>query len=92
MLEQLRAEDARIDVYAFGIVIIETFGDKPIRGGLNHFKIVLKAGIERNSSNYSHLRDSVQKVCGMCLNERASRHSKHVFACKISKRRTLVSP
>jgi len=73
--EQLKAEtvDQLCDVYAFGVVLIELFGGKPVWEGLNHFQIMCKVAVEGVLPDCSHLPSDIQRVCKMCVVERPSR-------------------
>lgn len=75
--EQLKAEriTASVDVYAFGVVMIELFGHKKVWDGLSALQIMMKVAIEEVMPEYSHLPDVIQPPCEMCLRnvkERAS--------------------
>lgn len=74
--EQLKAEevDESADVYAFGVTIIELFGEKPVWDGLNHYQVLCKVAVQGVLPTYTHLPESVQQVCAMCVTHRESRH------------------
>ena len=67
--EQLMAEavDERVDVYAFGVLLIEMFGEKIAWLGLTHVQIITKVVIQRQSPDLSHLKSAIQSICRSCL-------------------------
>lgn len=73
--KQLKAVDVDVgaDVYAFGVTLIELFGEKPIWDGLNHFQILCKVAVEDELPSYDHLPQAVQKVCAMCIAQKECR-------------------
>ena len=73
--EQLRAEvvDQGADVYAFGAVLIELFGEKPLWEGLNPYQIIVKVVINGEVPNYGHLPHSIQLICSDCLRPKGNR-------------------
>ena len=73
--EQLKAEhvDQSCDVYAFGVVLLELFGEKPVWEGLNHFQIMCKVAVEGVLPEYSHLPHDMQRVREMYIVARPSR-------------------
>ena len=72
--EQLLAEtiDVGADVYAFGALLIELFGEKE---GLTPYQIIVKVVINSKYPDYSQLPSSIQSICKICLkpkNERSN--------------------
>lgn len=68
--EQLKQEELSVscDVYAFGGVIIELVGEKPLWPfGLTHFQIMYKVSIEQAQPMFSHLSEDIQSICSKCL-------------------------
>ena len=73
--EQLRNEgvDEKADVYAMGAVLIELFGEKPLWPPLSWYQIMYRVSVEGQFPTCAHLPQPLQKVCGMCLTNKASR-------------------
>lgn len=73
--EQLRAEsvDEGVDVYGFGAVLIEFFGEKPVWAGLNPYQIIVKVVVNGEVPGYGHLPHSIQLICNDCLKPRVNR-------------------
>ena len=67
--------DERADIYAFGVTIIELFGERPVWEGLNHFQILCKVAVENELPSYSHLLQAMQQVCAMCIAQKQCRLS-----------------
>ena len=69
--EQLMAGkiDVLSDIYSFGCVLIELFGKKQVWGGLSHFQIMYKVGVELQTPEHHHLPPNIQKICASCLAE-----------------------
>ena len=66
--EQLKAErvDEGADEYAFGVTVIELFGERPVWDGFNHYQILCKVAVEGIVPSYD-LPPSIQHVCAMCV-------------------------
>lgn len=73
--EQLKAEevDEGADVYAFGVTMVELFGEKLVWNGLNHYQILCKVAVEGALPQYDPLPSAVQHICAMCVTKRESR-------------------
>lgn len=73
--EQLRAErlNKRCDVYAFGCVLIELFGEQCLWPNLNPFQIMCKVVVEKRKPRFEHLPAAVQQVVAPCLAESTER-------------------
>ena len=73
--EQLKAEaiDERADVYAFGVLLIELFGEKVVWEGLTHFQIITKVAIKEQPPDCSHLEPIIQPICIGCLEKKEKR-------------------
>ena len=73
--EQLKAEviDAGADVYAFGSLLIELFGEKAVWEGLNPYQIIVKVVIEGEVPDHSHLHPSIRSICHECLKPKEHR-------------------
>ena len=67
--EQLKAQrvDGLCDVYSFGCVLIELFGEQEIWSGLSHFQIMYKVGVETLTPEYGHLPEKIRSICSSCL-------------------------
>ena len=75
--------DARADVYAFGSLLIELFGEKAVWEGLNPYQIIVKVVIEGKVPDHSHLHPSIRSICHECLKpkEDRSRMTTVLFQC-----------
>ena len=75
--EQLRAEaiDVGADVYAFGALIIELFGEEPIWKGLTPYQIIVKVALNDVFPDYSRLPLNIQRICSMCMKPKHERSS-----------------
>ena len=73
--EQLRAEaiDMGADVYAFGALLIEVFGEKPIWEGLTPYQIIVKVAINGEYPDYMRLPTNIQVICSMCIKQKDDR-------------------
>ena len=73
--EQLLAEtiDVGADVYAFGALLIELFGEKAIWEGLTPYQIIVKVVINNKYPDYSQLPSSIQSICKICLKSKNER-------------------
>ena len=69
--EQLRAEaiDVGADVYAFGALIIELFGEEPVWKGLTPYQIIALNDV---FPDYSRLPLNIQRICSKPKHERSS--------------------
>ena len=67
--ELLKAErvDVLADVYSFGCVLIELFGEKQVWCGLSHFQIMYKVGVELQPPEHDHLPEKIQSICASCI-------------------------
>ena len=68
--EQLKQHTLSVscDMYAFGGVVIELFGENPVWPlGLSHFQIMYKVSIEQVMPSTSHLDGAIQAICSQCL-------------------------
>ena len=67
--EQLKqlSVDGRCDVYAFGGVLIELFGGKPLWPSLTHFQIMYKVTVLEEFPAYDHLPPNIRDICSMCM-------------------------
>ena len=69
--ELLKAErvDVLADVYSFGCVLIELFGEKQVwcTCGLSHFQIMYKVGVELQPPEHDHLPEKIQSICASCI-------------------------
>ena len=77
--EQLRAEpiDVGADVYAFGALLIELFGEQPVWQGLTPYQIIVKVAISNEVPDYSKLPSGVQSICRLCMKQRRERSNIH---------------
>ena len=75
--EQLMAEvlDERADVYAYGVLLIELFGEKVVWEGLIPFQIIAKVGLQQNPPDFGHIQASIQSICRGCLQKKERRIS-----------------
>ena len=75
--EQLRAEaiDVGADVYAFGALIIELFGEEPVWKGLTPYQIIVKVALNDVFPDYSRLPLNIQRICSMCMKPKHERSS-----------------
>ena len=75
--EQLMAEvlDERADVYAYGVLLIELFGEKVVWEGLTPFQIIAKVGLQQNPPDFGHIQASIQSICRGCLQKKERRIS-----------------
>ena len=73
--EQLMAEvlDERADVYAYGVLIIELFGEKVVWEGLTPFQIRAKVGLQHTLPEFGHIMDSIQPICRGCVQMKEKR-------------------
>lgn len=73
--EQLKAEEVNegADVYAFGVTMVELFGEEPVWDGLNHYQILCKVAVEGALPKYDHLPSQIQHICAMCVTKRENR-------------------
>jgi len=60
-------------VYAFGVTVIELFGERPVWDGLNHYQILCKVAVEGIVPSYDHLPPSIQHICAICVVAREKR-------------------
>ena len=65
--------DEKADVYAFGGVLVELFGEKPLWPPLSSYQLMYKVGVEGSFPAYDHLPASIQALCAMCLVDRLQR-------------------
>ena len=67
--ELLKAErvDVLANVYSFGCVLIELFGEKQVSCGLSHFQIMYKVGVELQPPEHDHLPETIQSICASCI-------------------------
>ena len=88
--KQLRAEPICVgaDVYAFGALLVELFGEKALWGGLTPYQIIVKVAINSEVPDYSQLPASIQSVCEMCMRQKHDRSS----ITDILKALLLISP
>ena len=82
--EQLKAKcvTCKVDVYAFGCVFVELFGEHPLWGDLEPLQIMFKVGVEERVPEYTHLPLEVQSLCQMCLQ---TEEDKRVTAVRVLK-------
>ena len=75
--EQLKAKkvDQGADVYAFGVTLIELFGEKPVWDGLDHYQIIFKVCVDGLFPDFDHLPQPMQQVCSSCVSQKESRSS-----------------
>jgi serine/threonine protein kinase len=73
--EQLMAEaiDQRADVYAFGVLLIELFGGRPVWEGLTPFQIITKVVVQKQPPDFSHIVADIQPICSGCLEKKEKR-------------------
>lgn len=56
-----------MDVYAFGGVMVELFGGRPLWGDLQPYQILFKVGVQEEVPDFSHLPPELQDICRMCF-------------------------
>ena len=73
--KQLKAGkiNTAVDIYAFGCLLIELFGEKQIWQGLSAIQIMVKVAVEGERPDLSHLQANIQTVCSNCLAEQDTR-------------------
>ena len=62
-----------VDVYAFGCVLIELFGEKKVWEGFTAIQIMVKVAIEGALPDFSHLPQPVKSICAQCLEKQENR-------------------
>ena len=67
--EQLMAQvlNERADVYAYGVLLVELFGEKAVWEGLTPFQIMAKVVIEGTAPDISLLPSDIKTICSECL-------------------------
>ena len=73
--EQLKAEvvNEGADVYAFGVLLVELFGERAVWENLTPYQIIVKVAVEGQVPDASHLPPGVQGICGRCLRNKDER-------------------
>ena len=67
---RVKAVDQGADVYGFGAVLIELFGEKPVWERLNPYLTIV---INGEIPDYGHLPHSIQSICSDCLRPKGNR-------------------
>ena len=75
--EQLMAQDLdeRADVYAYGVLLVELFGEKAVWEGLTPFQIMAKVVIQGTAPDISFLPLNIQAICSEYLKKKELRPS-----------------
>ena len=73
--EQLMAQvlDERADVYAFGVLLIELYGEKAVWEGLTPYQIMVKVVLQETIPDFSHLQEQIKSICSGCLQKKDQR-------------------
>ena len=81
--ELLKAKrvDVLADVYSFGCVLIELFGEKQVWCGVTHFQIMYKVGVELQPPEHDHLPEKIWSICASCI----SQHDHRATAMQVLK-------
>ena len=64
-----------VDVYAFGCVLIELFGNQPLWGDLQPMQIMYKVGVEGKKPEHNHIPEEIKGIVAVCLEGQEKRAS-----------------
>jgi len=75
--EQLKAVSitCKVDVYAFGCVLVEVFGGRPIWGDLQPIQIMYKVGVEGRVPLTDHVPEEIRELSHFCFESEEKRAS-----------------
>ena len=73
--EQLKADAVNegADMYAFGVLLIELFGEKAVWDKLTPYQVIVKVVLEGATPDFNHLPLQIQTICAGCLKVKEDR-------------------
>ena len=79
--EQLKVDAVNegADIYAFGILLIELFGEKAVWEQLTPYQVIVKVVLEGATPDFNHLPLQLQRICARCLKAKEDRDDIHTI-------------